>query len=129
MIKKKVVTLAKTNAIGEITEIILYVEDMNGQVSFYRDKLGIKVKTPQESTDYSNEFWVELETGSCSLALHAGGKRRFGSDAPKFVFRVSDILAARQSLIDHEVEMGEIRSAAPGIWVCDAWTLRGTSFR
>ena len=65
---KKVVTLAKTNAIGEIMEIILYVEDINGQVSFYRDKLGFKVKTPQESADYSNEFWVELDTGSCSLA-------------------------------------------------------------
>lgn len=125
---KKVVTLAKTNAIGEIMEIIIYVDDMNGQVSFYRDKLGFKVKTPQESTDYSNEFWVELDTGSCSLALHAGGKRRFGTDAPKFVFRVSDILAARQSLIDQEVVMGEIRSAAPGIWVCDGVDPEGNKF-
>jgi catechol 2,3-dioxygenase-like lactoylglutathione lyase family enzyme len=125
---KKVVTLAKTNAIGEIMEIIIYVDDMNGQVSFYRDKLGFKVKTPHESTDYSNEFWVELDTGSCSLALHAGGKRRFGTDAPKFVFRVSDILAARQSLIDQEVEMGEIRSAAPGIWVCDGVDPEGNKF-
>ncbi|MBE9473946.1 MAG: hypothetical protein IMY85_03580 [Chloroflexi bacterium] len=117
-----------TNAIGEIMEIILYVEDMNGQVSFYRDKLGFKVKTSQESTDYSNEFWVELDTGSCSLALHAGGKCRFGADAPKFVFRVSDILAARQSLIDQEVKMGEIRSAAPGIWVCDGVDPEGNKF-
>jgi predicted enzyme related to lactoylglutathione lyase len=122
------VTLAKTNAIGEIMEIILYVEDINGQVSFYRDKLGFKVKTPQESADYSNEFWVELDTGSCSLALHAGGKRRFGADAPKFVFRVSDILAARQSLTDQEVEMGEIRSAAPGVWVCDGEDPEGNKF-
>ncbi len=114
--------------IGEIMEIILYVEDMNGQVSFYRDKLGFNVKTPLESNDYSNEFWVELDTGSCSLALHAGGKRRFGADAPKFVFRVGDILAARQKLIDQEVEMGEIRSAAPGVWVCDGVDPEGNKF-
>lgn len=121
-------TLAKPNAIGEIMEVILYVENMNLQVSFYRDILGFKVKTPQEASDYSNEFWVEFDTGSCSLALHAGGKRRFGADAPKFVFQVSDILAARQSLIDQEVEMGEIRSAAPGTWVCDGVDPEGNKF-
>lgn len=116
------------NAIGEIMEIILYVEDMNRQVSFYRDKLGFKVKTPQGSADFSNEFWVELDTGTCSLALHTGGKRRFGVDAPKFVFRVNDILASRQALVDQEVKMGEIRSAAPGIWVCDGEDPEGNKF-
>lgn len=109
-------------------EVILYVEDMNRQVSFYQDIFGFKVKTPQETSDYSNEFWVEFDTGSCSLALHAGGKRRFGEDAPKFVFRVSDILAVRQSLIDQEVEMAEIRSAATRIWVCDGVDPEGNKF-
>ncbi len=120
--------MAEKSGIGEIMEVILYVEDMNGQVSFYRDKMGFNLKTPLESNDYSNEFWVELDTGSCSLALHAGGKRRFGDDAPKFVFRVADILAARQLLIDQEVEMGEIRSAAPGVWVCDGADPEGNKF-
>lgn len=120
--------MAETNSIGEIMEVILYVEDMNLQVSFYRDILGFKIITPQKTSDYSKEFWVEFDTGSCSLALHAGGKRRFGVDAPKFVFQVSDILAARQSLIDQEVEMGEIRSAAPGIWVCDGLDPEGNKF-
>lgn len=109
-------------------EVILYVEDMNGQVSFYRDKFGFEIKNPTGLDDYSSEFWVELDTGNCSLALHAGGKRRFGADAPKFVFRVEDILAARQLLLDQEVEMGEIRSAAPGIWVCDGVDPEGNKF-
>lgn len=120
--------MAEKKQIGEIMEVILYVEDMNGQVAFYRDKLGFKVKTPQGATDYSNEFWVELDTGSCSLALHAGGKRRFGADAPKFVFSVDDILAARQLLVDQGVKMDEIRSAAPGIWVCDGVDPEGNKF-
>jgi predicted enzyme related to lactoylglutathione lyase len=120
--------LAEKSKIGEIMEVILYVEDMNGQVSFYKDKFGFEIKNPTGLDDYSSEFWVELDTGNCSLALHAGGKRRFGADAPKFVFRVEDILAARQLLLDQEVEMGEIRSAAPGIWVCDGVDPEGNKF-
>ena len=84
--------------------------------------------TPQESGDYGKEFWVELDTGACSLALHAGGKKRFGEDAPKFVFRVQDILAARMQLINQQVVMGEIRSAAPGVWVCDGADPEGNKF-
>ncbi|UCD41069.1 MAG: hypothetical protein JSV69_10825 [Chloroflexota bacterium] len=120
--------MAEKRIIGEIMEVILYVEDMNRQVSFYRDKFGFEIRNPAGLDDYSNEFWVELDTGGCSLALHAGGKRRFGADAPKFVFRVDDILAARQLLLDQEVEMGEIRSAAPGIWVCDGVDPEGNKF-
>jgi predicted enzyme related to lactoylglutathione lyase len=120
--------LAEKSGIGQIIEVILYVEDMSAQVSFYRDKFGFEIKNSQGLDDYSNEFWVELDTGNCSLALHAGGKRRFGADAPKFVFRVDDILAVRQLLIDQEVEIGEVRSAAPGIWVCDGVDPEGNKF-
>ena len=116
------------NKIGDLMEIIIYVEDMNRQVSFYRDQLGFKLVTPQESEDYGKEFWVELDTGACTLALHAGGKKRYGEDAPKFVFRVQDILAARMQLINQQVVMGEIRSAAPGVWVCDGADPEGNKF-
>jgi catechol 2,3-dioxygenase-like lactoylglutathione lyase family enzyme len=91
-------------------EVILYVEDMKAQVSFYHDKLGLKVKSPSNAEDFSEVFWVELESGPCTLALHAGGKRRLGDDAPKIVFNV------------------EIRSAAPGIWVCDGVDPEGNKF-
>ena len=114
--------------VGEIMEVILYVEDMDSQVSFYRDKLGLPVKFPKETTNYGKEIWVELDSGPCTLTLHTGGKRRFGPDAPKIVFRVGDILAARQELTDQEVEMGEIRSAAPGVWVSDGVDPEGNRF-
>ncbi|MFL7894386.1 MAG: VOC family protein [Anaerolineales bacterium] len=114
--------------IGEIMEIILYVEDMQRQVSFYRDTLGFRVKFPQDMSNYNKEFWVELDTGSCTLALHAGGKSRMGPDAPKFVFRVKDIESARQYLLGKKVEMGDVRSAAPGVWVCDGADPEGNKF-
>lgn len=120
--------MAKNAGVGELMEVILYVEDMDAQVSFYRDKLGLKVKSPPDSDDYSELFWVELDSGPCTLALHAGGKRRFGDDAPKIVFNVGDILAVRQTLIDQDIPMDEIRSAAPGIWVCDGVDPEGNKF-
>jgi predicted enzyme related to lactoylglutathione lyase len=116
------------NLIGELMEIIIYVQDMNNQVSFYRDVLGYRVRYPSDKENYSDEFWVEFDTGACSLALHGGGQKRFGADAPKFVFRVPDIHAARKYLTGQEVQMGEIRSAAPGVWVCDGSDPEGNKF-
>ena len=118
----------KLSPVGEIMKVILFVEDMDSQVSFYRDKLGLPVKFPKEAENYGEDIWVELDSGPCTLALHTGGKRRFGADAPKIVFRVGDILAARQELTDQEVEMGEIRSAAPGVWVSDGVDPEGNKF-
>lgn len=105
--------------VGELMEVILYVQDMNAQVAFYRDKLGLRVSYPEGVTDFSREMWVTLDTGMCTLALHGGGKRRLGEDAPKIVFRVADIEAARAELLKRGVSLGETRPAAPGVRVCD----------
>ena len=112
----------------ELMEVILYVQDMGAQVSFYRDVLGLKVVEPQGADDWAGVFWVELDTGSCTLALHAGGQRRLGEDAPKIVFRVSDVPMARQELVRRGVPMGEVRSPAPGVQVSDGADPEGNRF-
>lgn len=109
----------------DLMEVILYVEDMNAQVEFYTKKLGFKVSYPQGMDEYTDQMWVTLDTGACNLALHGGGKRRFGKDAPKIVFRVDDILAVREELLRLGVLLGEVRSAAPGVWVCDGEDIEG----
>ena len=109
-------------------EVILYVQDMGAQVSFYRDMLGLEVKEPRGESEWASIHWVELDTGSCTLALHAGGQRRLGNDAPKIVFRVSDVLAARQGLVRRGVPMGEVRSPAPGVQVADGVDPEGNRF-
>jgi len=103
----------------DLMEVIIYIEDMNVQAAFYSHKLGFEITYPQGIDNYSDQMWVTLDTGACTLALHGGGKRRLGADAPKIVFRVDDILAAREELIHRGVQLGEVRSAAPGVWVCD----------
>jgi predicted enzyme related to lactoylglutathione lyase len=113
---------------GELMEVILYVQDMDAQVSFYRDLLGVEVREPLDQDDWIGVPWVELETGSCTLALHAGGQRRLGADAPKVVFRVSDVPAARRQLVQRGVPIGEIRSPAPGVQVADGVDPEGNRF-
>jgi catechol 2,3-dioxygenase-like lactoylglutathione lyase family enzyme len=111
-----------------LIEVILYVRDMAAQVAFYRDTLGLSVHDPKELTDYSEEYWVTFHTGGCVLALHGGGEGRLGEDAPKIVFGVLDLAAARTTLVEKAIRTGEIREAAPGVLVCDCEDPEGNSF-
>jgi catechol 2,3-dioxygenase-like lactoylglutathione lyase family enzyme len=105
--------------LGDLIEVVLVVQDMQAQVAFYRDRLGLRVRAPKGATDFGQVRWVELETGACTLALHAGGRRRIGEDAPRLVFLVEDVHAARDELLRRDVPMGPVRPAAPGVWICD----------
>jgi predicted enzyme related to lactoylglutathione lyase len=111
-----------------LMEVILYVKDMHALVSFYRDNLGLRVSYPAGLQDYTEQFWVTLETGQCTLALHAGGQLRQGEDAPKIVFEVEDIKAAQAYLLEKKVKVSEIRSPAPGVWVVDGVDPEGNAF-
>jgi len=114
--------------VGKLIEVVVYVEDMNRQVYFYRDKIGLSLSYPTGVNDFKDACWVTFETGDCTLALHAGGKKQQGADAPKFVFDVSDINQAREELIERGVRLGEIRSPAPGVLVCDGIDPEGNRF-
>ena len=95
--------------INGLIEIIVYVRQMDAQVRFYRDVLGLSVRFPAGLSDYTNEFWVELDTGSCTLALHGGGTEKTGAEIPKLVFGVDDIEAARLMLLNKGVSASEVR--------------------
>lgn len=113
--------------IAGLTEVILYVGDMAEAVAFYRDRLGLKIVDPH-CEDYSQEYWVVLDTGACRLCLHGGGEHRQGADAPKIVFRVEDVETARTHFLDRGVALSEVRSPAPGVLVCDGVDPSGNPF-
>jgi metallothiol transferase len=73
--------------------VIVYVKDTQRAKAFYRDTLGMKIKTDDEG-------WVEFETGACTFALHSdpklGDQRSPGQPIP--VFHVDDIKRAYQAL-------------------------------
>ena len=115
----------KTNG---LIEIIVYVADMNAQVRFYRDTFGLPVSYPAGLASYADQFWVTLDAGGVLLALHGGGQQRLGADTPKIVFGVDDIHSARAELVAKGVSIDEVRSAAPGVWVCDGRDPEGNPF-
>jgi len=114
--------------IGKVIEIILYAKDMNSQVGFYRDVLGLEITTPKGLRTYADQMWVTFDTGPCILALHGGGQGDYGRDAPKFVFEVNEVELTRGQLIERGVAMGEIRSPSPGVMVCDGKDPEGNWF-
>lgn len=72
--------------------VILYVKDTEKAKAFYRDVLGLKLKVDHDG-------WVELDTGTTTLALHGTDdlpEKRLGQ--PIVVFNVPDIYAAYESL-------------------------------
>jgi catechol 2,3-dioxygenase-like lactoylglutathione lyase family enzyme len=114
--------------IGVLNHVILHVQDMSREVSFYRDKMGFNVLVPQGVEDFSDVHWVELDTGECALALHDGGKGDLGEDAPGLNFWVGDIEAARKALIARGIELSEIQEIVPGVYICDGRDPEGNRF-
>jgi len=111
-----------------LTEVILYVENMQEMVEFYRDAMGLAVALPPGKSDFRREDWVVFETGSCRLCLHSGGRRRNGLDSPSLVFRVNDLEVARDELTERGVPMEEPRMAAANVWICEGEDPEGNRF-
>ena len=112
---------------GPLFEIILYVINMDREVWFYRDVLGLTIRYPQGLSDYSREMWVEFETGECTFALH-GGEHEKPDRAHEIVFTVEDIKQARQSIIKAGVKIGEIRSLEDGAPIAEGVDPAGHRF-
>lgn len=112
--------------VGNLVEVILYVDDMSKAVAFYRDRMGLSVLYPR-CENYAGEMWVVFDTGACRLCLHggAGGAR---ANAPKVVFGVADIQVARRELTSRGVTLGEVITPAPGIFVCNGVDPDGNPF-
>ena len=112
---------------GPLFEVILYVRDMDAQVRFYRDILGLGITWPDGLADYSAEHWVAFDAGGVTLALHSGGEAPAGTP-PRFGFKVEDIAATRAQLIERGVPCSEVRSPAPGVQVVDCKDPEGNGF-
>lgn len=106
-----------------LSEVIVYVDDVERMASFYGDVFGLSV-----SAGDPEHGFVKFDTGACELALHHGGEEGVREDAPKVVFEVDDLDAARQHLAAHDVTLGEERTPAPGVRVVDGRDPEGNKF-
>ncbi|GLV59552.1 hypothetical protein KDH_63780 [Dictyobacter sp. S3.2.2.5] len=114
---------------GELVEIILPVHDMNLQVAFYHEMLGLQVYEPEGVQDYRDFYDVKMYTGTCMLVLHATREEEGTSEkAPKLVFRVADLRQSRTLLLEKDIEVSDIRSPETGQLICDGKDPEGNIF-
>jgi predicted enzyme related to lactoylglutathione lyase len=115
--------------IARFDKVILYVQDMARMVAFYRDAFGLALTYPAGDVDLAKEVWVTLDLGcGCTLALHGGGKRRLGEDAPSLVFRCDDLATAGAALSAAGARLAEPFEAAPGTLVAKGRDPEGNAF-
>lgn len=106
-----------------LSEVILYVDDIDSMTDFYTNVLDLEISSG--APEYG---FVAFDTGTCELCLHAGRDGEIGQYAPKVVFEVDDIDAARSELQANGIEMSEIRNPTPGTNICDALDPEGNRF-
>lgn len=73
--------------------VTYYVGNFHAAVMFYRDTLGLSLKTYHE-----RDFWAEFDCGNVTLALQGGGDIMPGDHAPRIVLAVADLAAAQTEL-------------------------------
>lgn len=102
-----------------LSRVILFTANMEEMMAFYRDVLGLHLKTDQKG-------WKEFEAGGCAIALHSGTARP-GVRPPKLAFDVGDVAATRQALIARGAKMGKV-SSKDGIELCGGKDPDGNPF-
>jgi len=105
--------------LGDLSEVIVHVDDMERMTAFYRDVLGLQ-------PEVTSEWWTTFPTGRALLALHGGG--RIGTHNVRFNFDVADLDAVRGELTTRGVELSEVREPIAGVRVCDGRDPEGNVF-
>ena len=111
-----------------LTRVILYIQNMETQVRFYRDVMDMKVQFPAGLESYHDQPWVEFATGDCSLVLHISPDKQLGKDRSKLAFSVSDVRIAHQLLTKRGATLSEIHSRVDGFNVADGFDPEGNPF-
>lgn len=103
----------KTNVkISNLGYVIVYVQDAQAAIPFYRDTLGMKLKLDDGG-------WVEFETGGTTFCLHSAGEpitAKSGYGQPMPVFSVEDFHGTVEALKAAGVKLlkGPVQVCEPG---------------
>ncbi|WP_017317990.1 VOC family protein [Mastigocladopsis repens] len=111
-----------------LTKAIVYVKDIDKQVNFYRDQLGLEVKSFKSIEGRNDKQWVEFATGECTLVLHGNLETQHGKDRPKLAFHVDDFETAYHTLTERGVQLSPVRSPSPGLKIAEGLDPEGNPF-
>jgi catechol-2,3-dioxygenase len=110
--------------LGHLNEIVLHVEDIAVQTAFYRDQLGLEVRS---TSDLPNAR-TELDTGACRLVLDASLKPGPPANRTRFVFTVAELVGTRRELLARGVRLSPIYAGPGGRLMCDGSDPEGNLF-
>jgi catechol 2,3-dioxygenase-like lactoylglutathione lyase family enzyme len=102
-----------------LSRVILFTANMDQMVAFYRDVLGLKLRTIDKG-------WKTFDAGACEIALHSGGGKP-APRSPKIQFDVKDVAATRDWLITRGAKMGKV-SSKDGLDLCGGKDPDGNPF-
>jgi len=108
-------------------QVILYVQDMESEVQFYRDVLGLTLRFPQGLEDFSDQMWVEFDAHPGILALHGGAQEK-PDPLHEMVFEVTDIVKSRDAILAADYEIAPIRILEDGAPIAEGWDPEGHRF-
>ncbi|MBW4597033.1 MAG: VOC family protein [Brasilonema angustatum HA4187-MV1] len=117
------------NVIQGLTKALVYVTDIDKQIDFYQNKLGLTIKCRQSIEGRIDKQWVEFITGECTLVLHGNMHKQIGTDKPTLLaFHVDDIDVAYKELTERGVKLSAIRSPSPGLKIAEGVDPEGNPF-
>lgn len=117
------------NVIQGLTKAIVYVTDIDKQIDFYQNKLGLTIKSRQSIQGRIDKQWVEFITGECTFVLHGNVEKQAGTDRPTLLaFHVDDVEIAYKELTERGVKLSAIRSPSPGLKIAEGVDPEGNPF-
>jgi catechol 2,3-dioxygenase-like lactoylglutathione lyase family enzyme len=90
---------------------IYFTKNMKQMLAFYRDTLGLTVKTGSDKTVDDPHRFILLQAGALEIALHSASKPGVeGESRNKLCFFAEDVAAARESLKAKGVSVGRLQT-------------------
>jgi hypothetical protein len=106
-----------------LNRVIIPVLDMKMELAFYHETLGLPLRGSAEDPNY-----VELDGGSCTLALQTGNVTQDKSESPKVVFYIEDVPTMRDELLLLGIKLGRLKSFGD-LHSCDGTDPEGNPFQ
>ncbi|MBW4540233.1 MAG: VOC family protein [Myxacorys chilensis ATA2-1-KO14] len=106
-----------------LARVILFAEDVVSTAAFYNRVFHLPIIGDPNDRDF-----IQLDAGSCTIAIHRGSASSGPGRAPKLVFRVEDVEGERNRLIANGVKLGKIMES-PEFAFCDGRDPAGNTFQ
>ena len=96
--------------------VLLPVTDVDRAKAFYTDRAGFKVDVDHNAGEEFRVVQLTPPGSACSIAIGVGITHAEPGSAQGLHLVVSDIVAARDELVERGVDVGEVRHMGPDGW-------------